>query len=278
MKNQLTNRKGSKREREDDGDGSKAETKDSSDNEEESRAGAIRKKIKLDPFASLGKKKKKTKNEAHGIPTPGTTPRSSQNSVREKEDGIELEADGEDEQAVANELVDVGSSSASPAVLITGKKKKKKKSHKPSVSSPLTTCVLLPTAPSTPKIKTNDSVASIESLVTPVKSTSVPSSYVDPYINILESEPTPATPKVIDLSSIATPLPSWAQRSTESVAAVLNQPILNLGSPPSPNVETDGILPGGTSPKKKRKRRKKKKHSLSSTNAPDVEDGSVQDA
>lgn len=98
-------------------------TADQSDDEEESRAGAIKKKARVDPFAAKGKKKQTGNNSVqNALPTkskpspPHTPPRATSPSAEAQADATVVEPPNK----TADEV-----SSGSPS-----KKTKKKKKHK----------------------------------------------------------------------------------------------------------------------------------------------------
>lgn len=95
------------------------------DDERESRAGAIKKKARLDPFGgpsgSKAEKKKKKKAEINGIPTPQSTPNPSQQNGVE---GLGNDA-GANETTRDTSIEDV--EMASPHISAAQKPRKKKK-------------------------------------------------------------------------------------------------------------------------------------------------------
>lgn len=115
LKNKLS---GKKRPREDGGD----HDIPASDDEEESRAGAIKKKTKLDPFAPKERKKKKASSTliSNGVPTTDPVPSERHQSVRAVNT-----SPSEHVVAPANPSFQVAD--VCPLTTAPGKKKKKKK-------------------------------------------------------------------------------------------------------------------------------------------------------
>lgn len=135
LKGQLTNGKKRTRDGEEDAKGKSLP----SDDDEESRAGVIRKKVKLDPFDG-GKKKKKKKT--NGLPTPQYTPASSQDQGAHNKVEVSqaMDIDPAEENGIPPPISSEGTISGS-----SRKKKKKRKQvsieHPPNVelaSPPLT--------------------------------------------------------------------------------------------------------------------------------------------
>ncbi|KAF5388059.1 hypothetical protein D9615_000567 [Tricholomella constricta] len=228
LKGQLIG-KGNKRSRDDEPD-----AKEKSEDEEESRAGAIRKKARVDPFGDYGGKKKNKKKKLTlqdcGALAPLKRPVFS-----------EIEA----EEVVSGIIEDTGGPST-PATL---KRKKRKKSHStdgPSTDSAIATESSIPMSPRGAKIPDN-------SLNTPERTTAGLSN-------------TPKVQEPINVSSIpATPLHILRQAQS---AALLKQPLLNLAPLQSDGSEGDtNNTPGGSSKKKKRKRQKKKKSAANESTA-----------
>ncbi|TFK43703.1 hypothetical protein BDQ12DRAFT_709417 [Crucibulum laeve] len=235
LKGQLLG-KGNKRPREE--DEAKGDKKQESD-DEESRAGAFKKKAKIDPFDVVyGKKKKKLKDIAVSETSKLlSTASSSQGKVRETVFG--------DEMSVDAPILGEPFTSNSPGKL--SKKQKKK--------------LLKLLRESTP-----DDQMDVDA-VDATLSARLPS---PPRVNVNTLKEIPTTPKILseaslptsaltDVSLITTPLLTPRKPLP---ASLLKTPLLNLEGSPSED-DSDGDANASTpasSPKKKRKRRKKKKH------------------
>jgi hypothetical protein len=253
LKNQLTS--GKKRARQEDDD--RKQQPNYSDDDEESRAGVMKKKVRVDVFNG-GKQKRKKVN---GLFTPQSTPGSSQTRKLQGkgEASGEMEIDREEESQEAAALpASSGQVTSSPR-----KKKKRKK------VSDVDVVVVKPTSPpSTPRQNTTDhlmipisqdnaSSVEVELSAAPVGSSSSAEM-------VAETNP----PNTIDRLTTATPkTPSTSARvrTFQNIPALNKLPLLNLDGPP-PDVsdpEGDKIPSQGASPKKKRKRHKKRKNSSS---------------
>jgi hypothetical protein len=118
LKNRLLNNGGKKRTRE--GDDNMVEQP--IDDEEESRAGAIRKKAKKDPFGGMNGNKKLTANEATGLLTPR---RSIKGTAPEEEPAESVVNNGPRKELPPQKDTSV----SSPSQLITRKKNRKRKNQ-----------------------------------------------------------------------------------------------------------------------------------------------------
>ncbi|KZT13028.1 uncharacterized protein LAESUDRAFT_754054 [Laetiporus sulphureus 93-53] len=242
LKNKLTGRSGKKRQREEERDIAAGP----SDDEDESRATAIKKKPKIDPFARPTKTKKvhsadidvaKAQDTAEGDAklkhdTNGRAAESSSTPTQHREEHHQSEH-----------------ASAPPSPSSPKKKKKKKKKKRkydedasvtmPSDSPPAEKAV----EPATPRKPTAEisSDTKTSSFFQPAK-TSTPPPSTSPLSPKKTSEQTAQYP----------PAPSTPQSKRNDTLAV---PLLNLHGPPSQEVGD----PSSSSPKKKRKRKNKKK-------------------
>ncbi|GBE80018.1 hypothetical protein SCP_0212200 [Sparassis crispa] len=267
LKNKLTGGAGKKRAREEE----REVVVVPSDDEEESRAGAIRKKVKLDPFAKVSKpKEKKNKLKAELSPAKEHLVAVNVEENIKIEDVVPMEGQIEGEQETA----------APPS---SPKKKKKKKKHKVAGNSvvdltvsPLSTFSKLApdsvgSVPSSVKVQEESTVISrflqgvkhlTRSLdISAFSAISVPSSpeklasenkartSVASAANVASS-PEKTKPEPIDANSLP---PSPAKHASKPTL-ISGVPLLNLDGPPI-EVEEDAT----TSPKKKRKRKKHKK-------------------
>lgn len=206
-------------------------SKEKSDDEEESRAGAIKKKARVDPFGE-GKKKNKNKKVAEAVIIPAIpdTEKSEQDEVI----------------GMIVEDVEEGTSLA-PSTPPRKKRKRKTSTEDPTEDG------LPPQAPNE-VMEQSECFNSSSSYNLLTSSTATPLS--------------PKTLKIVDISLIETPIIlSRFQRSSQS-EDMLKQPLLNLvpqsdddSDEPS---KVESPVDGG-SPKKKRKRRKKKKNPQAAT-------------
>ncbi|KAG6833938.1 hypothetical protein H0H87_007949 [Tephrocybe sp. NHM501043] len=222
LKGQLVG-KGNKRPREDEPD---SKEKDRSDDEGESRGGAIKKKARVDPFGNINKKKKNTsipEKMALASPRPPTIP----------------EADKEEEEEANLVTEGLISGLSTPSATPQRKKHKKKRANiDPAVDvNSGITLTLATLAVNSPSIPPNDSKASPPT--TP-----------------------PNVAKVVDVSlTKMPPTPQQLLRQAQS-AALLQYPLLNLDTPGNVDSENENDAnsdAGGESPKKKKRRRRKKK-------------------
>jgi len=257
LRTQLTG--GKKRGRNEDGEVSKQPQL--SEDEEESRAAVMQKKVKVDPF---GGRKKKRKNLVNGLFTPQHTPGSSQVQISQ-------------DIGKGSEEVDIDIAGPASSVLTTSPRKKKKKRKKaPNVDSGT---VELSSPPLTPK---RDNAHEAEAAVVVARNrVASPCRSVGPepprtpfrgaLLRMIQHSPYFCLTHLIPISYTANGLASphgvslpVRVRASQDSAAMLKLPILNLDGPPPDISDPEGdnnTLPGG-SPKKKRKRRKKKKHML----------------
>ncbi|KDQ64308.1 hypothetical protein JAAARDRAFT_43411 [Jaapia argillacea MUCL 33604] len=256
LKGQLTGGKGKKRSREE--EGPKAEVP--SDDEEDSRAGAIRKKTKVDVFSGRGKKGKKHKGERlTSLPTPLPTPTPAPKHL------VHGEHSGRDNLAAYAKTI-VGDEDATSSTTLelpsephvhsptSEKKKRRKRTHgaagvAPDVSQRQLHDPNHDSGSASPKIHTPH--------LPDATSSSPPPTYgiLSGPSHILPPSPSKGTPTLSSSSIPADPLTGL--------------PILNLNGPPAIN----GHVVDG-SPKKKRKRKKKKKLSAANpvgTTGSDVE-------
>ena len=169
LKNHLVNKAGNKRAREEEDDVKKQASDD--DDDEDSRARAIRKKVKPDPFGGTGNGSsngigKKQKVEPNGIPTLQSTPRPLQgsSSVRAGGSGMEFD-DGDEGKGLGPPLIDLKVTSS--GLSLSKRKKKNRKKSLPDLAP------LLPTLPSSgDRISSNFGVGVIEPIpTTPPKGT-----------------------------------------------------------------------------------------------------------
>ncbi|KAI0939397.1 hypothetical protein AcW1_004453 [Taiwanofungus camphoratus] len=268
LKNKLTGSAGRKHAREED----RSAVTVPSDDEEESRAGAIRKKAKVDPFEKLkegkGKKKKDQSNEMSvesGVSMALNPDQSSKNDeVSGNTHGITLDEQQDKQHSGQSDLLNY----------VLGKKKRQKL-MKDSV-------VNLATSPAPSSLNVIASAAASISgscncaemshdLISNPKHKGTNSSG----LTQLEKSPSSdITRKTITAGIESTVLSISASpivKSTSKSITVSGLPLLNLNGPPG-QPEDAAIL----SSKKKRKRRKKKKKSLGDVvNAEDEPNGKV---
>jgi hypothetical protein len=225
---------GKKRGRDEDKDHSNPQ---GSDVEEESRTGAIKHKIREDPFDAVhGKKKKKTNGKANGVLTPSPALVLTLESLRPAiEETIPNQAN-----EIAGEPINVTSPKSS--------------AKQPQHSSPK---------------ERGFNLRLISSSTTPPSSSSNPSNQSKlsstPISRLGESVYAFGTPFVhltSNLLAITEPVLSTIPAPTSRVhlpSRLLNESLLNL-KPLLSEAESDDALPAtpSTSPRKKRKRRKKK--------------------
>ncbi|KAH7931195.1 hypothetical protein BV22DRAFT_1124142 [Leucogyrophana mollusca] len=264
LKHQLVG-KGKKRAREDEDAAEKLSA--DSDGDEDSKGGVIKKKTKLDPFASgVGKKKKKNRDAAileTGLLTPQLTPQP--NSIASQTMPLSQESKLE---AVESKRVSINAVSANPPLIpadsnlspfTKAKKKKRKKSNSsvghsaPGPSSPASASYpLLPTPTpshlgkaSTPQSPDHNAAGSSRGPF------AGPPAY-----------PTHAITEVHKPSHTVDSLAISASRlqpnSPKAGALLLSLPLLNLDGPPADQPIQAGDGDGPSSPKKKRRKRKKK--------------------
>lgn len=227
----------SKRQRED-----ADEVKKYDSDEEESRAGAIKKKPRIDPYASpQGKRKKQKIGESNNTAFSSLTLESAPASLKMLSD------------TGGNASEDCSSPLLSPRL-----KKKKNKNAKnaalDSVSLDVSNITSTPSKVLTPNRK---------ALELPGKDLCpIPGSILIKKKK-KSGDVLPNTPMMVDVSLTPTPASSIPQK--KHLAVLLQRPLLNLDGL-HVDVESDNdskySTPAGT-PKKKRKRRKKKKHLLS---------------
>ncbi|KAG5648897.1 hypothetical protein DXG03_000246 [Asterophora parasitica] len=221
LKGQLVG-KGNKRSRDDGPD-----AKEKSEDEEESRAGAIKKKARVDPFGDNGKKKKKNKsaqleNSVDAPPKPPVIP----------------ETEAEEQEEVFNMVVEGTGEPSTPFITPNTKKRKKKKRH-----------------------------TAVEVFTASAVATESSSTLVSPAPGIKVSDDKHHTPakKIarvpIDVSFTSTPATPLHIRRQAQSATLLKTPLLNLGHPESDEDSDDDVKSGvPDSPKKKKRRRRKKKN------------------
>lgn len=231
LKGQLTG-KGTKRSREEEEDVRK--DKAESSDEEESRAGAIKKKVKSDSFGD-GNVKKHRKQQVIPDDTIGNT--SAPPSIA----GL-IPTDIE-----ISETVEVmGMITKADATEAQG----------PVVSS------LIPNGSTEHSV---DEPQALPAKTTPTSSNTVDKANYNPPGKHPARDFLPQSLQVVDISLTETPvLPSKNRRSLSSQSAeILKQPVLNLDPPSSDDnldQEAGPEASSALSPKKKRRRKKKKKH------------------
>jgi hypothetical protein len=244
LKGQLTG-KGTKRSRED-GEDVKKDKPESSD-DEESRAGAIKKKVRLDPFGEGSGKKKRKKQMA---PNDSTGSSHAPPSVTDTESLEQAEVIGMVTEVDTTNGRDAVMSPPQPSIHNSSAKQ-----YVDEIQAPA------PTSSNSFDKANRD---------TPEKSTGkhLSSCY---YRSIYQLFPTakdfpPRSPnalQVVDISLTATPVLPPSRRSLLSHSPeILKQPVLNLDPPSSDDNSDQEAGPEASpalSPKKKRKRRKKKK-------------------
>ncbi|KAG6854900.1 hypothetical protein C0991_012090 [Blastosporella zonata] len=223
LKGQLAG-KGNKRPRHDEAD---FKEKDKSDDDEgESRGGAMKKKARVDPFGNDSKKKKKNKATPESVPPLASPKPPTPPEEKELDEVVDM---------VTEDVAGPSSPSATP------KRKKCKKKH----------------GTTQPPV---DVAQAISTPVSPRASLSYASSIpVDNDQPDLATTP-PKVRQVVDASTPATPL--QLRRQAQSVALLLQQPLLNLGPTSDAESEHEDDVKseaGDESPKKKRRRRRKKK-------------------
>ncbi|GLB33989.1 hypothetical protein LshimejAT787_0108730 [Lyophyllum shimeji] len=247
LKGQLIG-KGNKRPRDDEDD---AHMKEESDNEGESRAGAIKKKARVDPFATGGGKKKKNKMFPEGTAlVPPKPPVLSKKGTKEQEEVISMVT-----EAVAGPSTPV----------VTPKRKKHKEKHLtvgPSADAAVVTeSSLTPMSP--PGAKITDSSSN-----SPKKDTTEP------------SNTPPKKPLPIDVSLTSTPVTPLRLRRQAQSAELLKQPLLNLAPPGDDDESEDDAkidVPGGSPKKKKKRKRRKKKKGVANESTVEARAGNVAD-
>ncbi|KAF7798894.1 hypothetical protein EIP86_010122 [Pleurotus ostreatoroseus] len=216
-----------------------------SDEEEESRAGAIKKKARLDPFESKGKGKGKKKAQAN--PPPKAQHPVTEKIKPERKELLEVKAKAA--AAVAASPVAEAQPATSPRITsleCPAHKKRKKKNKNKTV---VTTAVK-----DDPRLK-KESLAAFEKDDAVVE------------VIMVEDSPEPTSPKP---KKARLKTPERAHSPSADVPTLLGVPLLNLDGPP-PAVET-------TPTKKKRRRKKKKKADRSERprdDAMDVDDQEV---
>jgi hypothetical protein len=250
-----------------------------SDNEDESRAGAIRKKVKVDPFGGMnGRKNKPTTNGVTGLLTPHRTLVSAQDTTPKKT-SAEIDSMDVDEGPVKKSPPQADGSIASPSQPPSARKKKKKrKKHtephtlptpKPSVenvevhprgsSSPHSAAVKVAGSPvaSTSGIILISAICGLKRLILCTYSALITAPSKSALAEL-------RTPEPIDVSLISTPKSLLRPRSQQmQMSPVLKFPVLNLnGPPPEIDVDDNNVNNRSESPKKKRKRKKKRKSSM----------------
>ncbi|KII94943.1 hypothetical protein PLICRDRAFT_25619 [Plicaturopsis crispa FD-325 SS-3] len=225
LKNHLTGKGGKKRAREEDDE---VKQREPSDDEGESRGGAIKRKLKVDPFGTAGSKRnKKKKLEQSGSatqPIPAASPPTPNTSV-------------------GTALADANANAADTSTVNTSftKPHKKKKKHDTSVThSPLPNAISVGESSRSSLTSPNIPRSS------PGPTTSEPSAH--------QKLPNGSSQKLNDTTGSLPPTISPSRNRKPDV--VMNIPLLNLDGPPA-YIEDDNK--GEGSPKKKRKRRKKKK-------------------
>lgn len=227
--------------------------KPQSEDEEESRAGAIKKKIRVDPFDVTSKRKKSSK--VNGNNSPALHP-AAMKAILQTQPDTRLE-NAPDATEIAKELLNAPES---PEV-----HKKKKKEHKsdashdgvvqrqqevaPSSQAPVLAKVKPMTDGQSPQIPTSP-----KSSISPIDHPTLPISPAQSS----PASPTTTHPEVVDVSLTTTPLLSPGHRTTHP--DFLKQPLLNLDGSPSEAASDENEEPRtpGPTPKKKRRRRKKK--------------------
>lgn len=224
-----------------------------SDDEEESRAGAIKEKTRLDPFHIPPKNKRRHRVVKGAHATPIKPIAAELISQPQLDMAMEDEPDADE---VARVLLSAPESSP-PGV---PEKKKPKLDFTGTKQQELVTSPDLPLLTKADQIVNEKKTSQIPSLN--LKTFDTPSSS---RIRSPSNSPAGRT-KMVDVSLTATPLLSPGHRTTN--ANLLKQPLLNLDGSASEN-GTDIEKPSmtGPTPKKKRKRRKKKK-SLQNAEAP----------
>ncbi|RDB22530.1 hypothetical protein Hypma_009990 [Hypsizygus marmoreus] len=234
LKGQLTG-KGSKRAREED----HKKLKEKSDDEDESRAGAIQKKARVDPFGDNRKNKNKKNKKA----VIGST------SSVVLEPHAPAETDASEQAEVVDMITDVNPERDAVSVPPSTPRRKKRKKRHSTVESPMIS------VDKTPMLVSPPSTSALQ----PARTT--PDGQPRP----LNSSRTPG--KVIDISLTTTPINSPHIRNLPPAAALFKQPLLNLAPLASDDEASDDAKTdlAGDSPKKKRKRkRRKKKNSFTS--------------
>lgn len=225
LKGQLIG-KGTKRLREED-----TVSKEKSDDEEESRAGAIKKKARVDPFGE-GKKKKKNKKVAEAVVIPATP--DSEKSEQDEVIGMIVED------------VEEGTSLA-PSTPRGGKRKRKSSAADPIADG-------LPAQVPNEVMEQGECFNLLSSYNLLTSSTATPL--------------TPKTLKVVDISLIETPIISSRFGRSSHSEDILKLPLLNLATHSDDDSDepskVESPIDGG-SPKKKRRRRKKKKNAQGAT-------------
>ncbi|KAF8165514.1 hypothetical protein B0H34DRAFT_793892 [Crassisporium funariophilum] len=224
--------------------------KQASDNETESRATAIKKKARSDPFDVVhGKKNKKRKNNEKG-----NTPQDL---------SVELEHRTDLALVDSKNAMSIDGPIASSSTLSPNKMKKKRKeplkSENEGIQNVHEDVPLLGHQAHAPS---KDNASSLPILP------STPSSGQREVVS------TPQKQLTVDVSLTTTPLLASANRKPLPLD-LLKRPLLNLDGPPS-DQESDDPMTGtpSSSPKKKRKRRKKKKNIL----IPTVADATTEEA
>lgn len=249
LKNQLTG--GKKRGRDED------ETKHpnlSEDDDGESRAAVMQKKVKVDPFSG-GKKKK---HQANGFPMLRDALISSHPQTAEP-NGLNDESGNK--ATKINQQEDLVGESSITEVASTTKKKKKHRNNFTEVaeSTGLISPSLTLARMSAPEI--HETVSTVNILTTngsPQSPTTNPpgmTAYFADYLHLIDSY------TASDKTMLSTPSNI---RFPSHITATLKLPLLNLdGPPPHLSDSEDGKdAAQSSSPKKKRKRRKKKKQTL----------------
>ncbi|KAF9472954.1 hypothetical protein BDN70DRAFT_422848 [Pholiota conissans] len=211
-----------------------AAMKQPSDEEGGSRAGAIKKRARPDPFDVVHGKKKKKRKLAEPIPPLSTSPtRAASQSKGDTLNAVEETA------SVSKELPKLNGINTATTSSVKSKKKKKKAAQILKEASPDATDVH----------DTHFSGSPVAEKSVPPRDTPLTPKFTSGKY-ITGSEP-------LDASLVPTPWGSIANRKSLPLALV-DVPLLNLNGPPSD--PESGVEHAVTmSPKKKRKRRKKKK-------------------
>lgn len=215
------------------------------ESEEESRAGAIKKKARTDPF-SMATKKKKKNTEVDGKNIPALHPAAFEALSRIHSDSIQedsLEAYGS-----VRELPGTSESSE-----IHKKKKSKELQNQVKVSS---------SQVALPSIEIKSTGLNSTQNPSPPRATDAPRTPTLTSASLTQSSPTSSTvtqPKFVDVSLTTTPVLSPGRPIPDP--RFLNQPLLNLAGWPSGGESDEDEKPGQSdlTPKKKRKRKKKRK-------------------
>ncbi|OBZ76464.1 hypothetical protein A0H81_03746 [Grifola frondosa] len=253
LKNKLSGKSGKKRMRDEEPEAAAPP----SDDEEESRAGAIRKKAKLDPFAKKAKgKKKKVRIDVPYTPSaPATSTLLEPAIIEEGHVAVELKFPEMDVDVVGQ--LDSRTSSH--------RKKKKKHRHKkrrtagsPNVDSPQSQPVASTSkAPPSPPLHREVIEISDGSSGLPPKVGQSSSPVVGKTGGAPSATHSPAKGTVAMTSTQRSPSSSASHRKSHAkYFDIFSLPLLNLDGPPPGVAGSESA-----SPRKKRKRKKKKKAS-----------------